>query len=289
VALPGDGKPLPTVLKRFASEGKGTGLVTTSFLTDATPAAFAAHADARSQQKDIAAEMLRQRPNVLLGGGAKGIPLADDAKAAGYEVVTDRAGLHAVKAAAGGHTLGLFGVGPMCYEYAYLSKTKTDYDQIPHLSEMATEALRLLAAEPKGFFLMIEGGCIDKACHSNDLPRAIHETIEFDKTVRLAAEWAAKRGDTLLLVTADHETGGLKVVAGKGKGQLPEVTWESKKHSGANVPLLAPSSGPAAVKGTLDNTDIFRLMTGTLVSPTVYKPPVGVMPPPEPAAAAKDD
>lgn len=312
VALPGDGRPLGTVLEQAAAQGKGTGLVTSSYLTDATPAAFAAHARLRSLQKEIAAGMLRVRPNVLLGGGPKPVsppstktagtqaatdkevlvevkpavsapkvPImtADEGKAAGFQVVTDRVGLEAVQAAAGGHVLGLFGLGPMCYEQLYLTKAKKDYDKLPHLSEMAASALRLLSAEPKGFFLMIEGGCIDKACHSNKLAEAVQETIEFDKTVRLVAEWAAKRTDTLVLVVADHETGGLKVTAANGQGQLPDVKWASKKHTGANVRLFAQGPGSDAVKGTLDNTDIFRILTGTFTSPTVYRPAVSATPP----------
>jgi alkaline phosphatase len=311
VALPGDGKPLGTVLEQAAAQGKGTGLVTTSYLTDATPAAFASHARLRSLQKEIAAGMLRTRPNVLLGGGPKPaappsvkivgtqaatdmvaevkpavsapkVPImtADEGLAAGFQVVTDRVGLEAVQAAAGGHVLGLFGLGPMCYEQLYLTRAKKDYDNLPHLSEMAAAALRLLSAEPKGFFLLVEGGCIDKACHLNKLAEAVQETIEFDKTVRLVAEWAAKRTDTLVLVTADHETGGLKVTASNGQGQLPDVKWAGKVHTGANVRLFAQGPGSAAVKGTLDNTDIFRILTGTFTSPTVYRPPVSATPTP---------
>jgi alkaline phosphatase len=324
VALPGDGKPLGTVLEQAAAQGKGTGIVTSSYLTDATPAAFASHARLRSLQKEIAAGMLHTRPNVMLGGGPKPaappsvkpagtqaatdkevlvevkpavsapkVPImtADEGKAAGFQVVTDRVSLEAVQAAAGGHVLGLFGLGPMCYEQLYLTKAKKDYDNLPHLSEMAMAALRLLSAEPKGFFLLIEGGCIDKACHVNKLAEAVQETIEFDKTVRQVAEWAAKRTDTLLLVTADHETGGLKVTAANGQGQLPDVKWAGKVHTGVNVRLFAQGPGSDAVKGTLDNTDLFRILTGTFTSPTVYRPAVSATPAPAPPVAEteKDD
>jgi alkaline phosphatase len=318
VALPGDGLPLATALEQAAAQGKGTGIVTSSFLTDATPAAFASHVRLRSLQKEISAGMLSTRPNVLLGGGPKPasppavktagtqaatdkagsaevkpaasapkVPImtADDGKAAGFQVVTDRVGLEAVQAAAGGHVLGLFGLGPMCYEQLYLTKAKKDYDNLPHLSEMAMAALRLLSAEPKGFFLLIEGGCIDKACHVNKLAEAVQETIEFDKTVRQVAEWAAKRTDTLLLVTADHETGGLKVTAANGQGQLPDVKWAGKVHTGVNVRLFAQGPGSDAVKGTLDNTDLFRILTGTFTSPTVYRPAVSATPAPAPPVA----
>lgn len=275
VAIPGDGKPFETVLKMMADQGKMTGLVTSSYLTDATPAAFASHVKNRGGQIEVIAGYLGQyKPNLLMGGAATDKKATfDAAQAAGYTVVKNREELKALKAAPGAHVLGLFGTGPMCYEYDYATKAKNDYDTLPHLSEMATAALDILAAEPKGFFAMIEGGCIDKACHANNLPRAIAETIEFDKTIKIVMDWAAKRNDTLVLIVADHETGGLQVTKDNGEGKLPGVKWTTgSSHSGANVILFAAGPGSEKVAGTLDNTDIFRLMSGTFTSPTVYRP-----------------
>jgi alkaline phosphatase len=213
---------------------------------------------------------------------------AEAAIQAGFTVATKRAELLAIKPAAGDHTLGIFGTGPMCYEYDYQTKAKNDYDTLPHLSEMAMWAVESLSANPKGFFVMIEGGCIDKACHGNQLPQSIGETIEFDKTVKLICQWAANRDDTLILVLADHETGGLKVTANNGQGQLPTVTWVSKSHTGVNVPLFATGPGSEVITGVLDNTDIFRLMTGTFTAPTVYHPQTATSPADEEQAADKD-
>lgn len=278
VALPGDGAPLKTVLEQAAAVGKRTGIVTTSYLTDATPAAFAAHVKDRDMHREIAVDFLKtSRPDVMLGGASKKkkVPLTqEDGKAAGYRVVRDREGLRAAVKEGGGPLLGLFGSGPMCYEYDFVVTTRKDYDQLPHLSEMTTAALDLLGREPKGFFLMVEGACIDKASHQNQLERAVYETLEFDKAVQKAAQWAATRKDTLLIVTADHETGGLNTLKNNGKGRMPDVKWSGASHSGANVRLFAMGAGSEAIAGLLDNTDVARLVLGTFTAPTHYIPPV---------------
>lgn len=289
VALPGNGQPLPTVLEAAAKAGKRTGLVTTAYITDATPAGFAAHVKLRSMNKEIAADYLeRTRPNVIFGAGLspkENLFAPDSVKAAGYLFVNDRQGLLGLDPAAGSHYLGLFNVGTTGYEYDCVSGKRQDCNTQPHLSEMARKALDILSREPKGFFLMIEGACIDKASHKNELERAIGETVEFDKTVKLVADWAAQHPDTLILVTADHETGGLKVSEGQGAGQMPKVTWSSKGHTGVNVGVYALGPGAEQVKGVLDNTDVARIAGGTFTGPTRYLPPVAAEAAPVPAAA----
>ena len=217
--------------------GKATGLVTTSTITDATPAAFAAHADARSNTTEIANDLLTQtRPNVLLGGGGNGMTAAG-AEAAGYTVVQDRNALLALDTNATTYVSGQFGGSYVPYEYDGLGN-------LPHLSQMAATALDILDNDPDGFFLVIEGGRIDHAGHANDIQRGVRETAEFANTVQLVLDWAAGRTDTLVLVTADHETGGMNVVADRGAGVAPDVTWTTTGHTGVNVPIYAWARGP---------------------------------------------
>ena len=135
-----------------------------------------------------------------------------------------------------------------------------DYDTIPHLSEMTSAALRVLDNDPNGFFLMVEGGKIDWAAHDNILELTVFETLEFDRAFRAAMSWAEDREDTLIVVTADHECGGLKVVKNNRRGFMPEVFWGSKDHSGANVPIYAAGQGAREFVGTIDNTDIFKIL-----------------------------
>ncbi len=271
-AIPGDSSELKTLLEYFRDSGKVTGLVTTVYITHATPAAFGAHETSRDNYDKIADDYrLQTKPNVLLG--SDGIALEDDGKikehgvtvsefeAAGYTAVTDRAGLLGIDPNMTKYLLGYFDTpessGYMPYE-PYPSN-------LPHLSEMAATALDILDNEPNGFFLMIEGGKIDEAGHDKDLIHNIGETIEFSNTVQVVLDWAKKEGnkDTLIIVTADHETGGLKVTKNNGTGVLPNVTWSTKDHTGANVPVYAQGENAYLISGVMDNTDMFFVCTCT--------------------------
>ena len=277
VAIPGDGKPLKTVLESFADKGKMTGLVTTAYITDATPAAFASHTEARKNHADVVTGYLKTvRPNLIMGGGDsdKAANLTGQTiQAAGYQLITDRKGLAALQPAPEGHVFGLFGPTNMPYEAdkiaAATQPARAALLEMPSLSEMTQAALKTAAAQPKGFFLMIEGGLIDKAAHANDTARMVPEVVEFDKTVKVVMDWAANRTDTLVLVVADHETGGLKVLQGNGQGRLPQVAWTTSSHTGTNVILYAWGVGADKVAGVLDNTDIYRLMMGTFTASSV--------------------
>lgn len=250
MAYPGDGSELETLLEHFSKLDKSTGLVTTSYLTDATPAGFGAHEPSRENRAQIAADYLAQtRPNVLLGGGGDGLS-ETAARAAGYLLATNAASLIEISDfSEGQHVAGLFGSGPMPYVYDGLG-------DLPTLPQMAQCALSFLSKDPDGFFLMVEGGRIDHACHANDLVRCVAETLAFDEAVRAATAWAAGRSDTLILVTADHETGGLSVLADNGPGVLPEVSWSSGGHTSTRVPVYATGVKAECVTALSDNTEL---------------------------------
>jgi alkaline phosphatase len=254
--IPGDSNDLLTLLEFYKARGRVTGLVTTSFMTDATPAAFGAHETSRTNYEQITDDYRFQtQVNILLGGGGNGMT-SQKFKDLGYTVVTDAVGLLAVDTNSTYHLSGQFGTGQMKYEADGMG------DQ-PHLSDMALTALNIVDDEPNGFFLMIEGGNIDHAGHSNLTKANIFETVEFNKTVRMILNWAAGRGDTLVLVTADHETGGLKVLTNNGDGNLPTVSWSSTNHTAANVPVYAWGVNAEAIYGIMDNTEMFGVCTAT--------------------------
>jgi alkaline phosphatase len=265
VATPGDGHELPTLLEYYKGQGKSTGLVPTSYMTDATPAAFGAHEPTRSNRSQIANDYFTtSRPNVLLGGGDNGMTLAA-AAAAGYAVVTDAAGLSAVNTNATSYLSGQFGSGQMAYEYGGVGTQ-------PHLSQMTSVALDVLDNNSNGFFLMVEGGNIDHANHSNDMTRMVREMKEFSNTVQTAMNWAAGRNDTLIIVTADHESGGLAAVTDGGANNNPGGTWKTTGHSLEDVPIYAWGPNSEAAAGFMKNTDLFNLSKG--IEPPSAKPPV---------------
>ena len=249
------GKDLPTILEKYAADGKSTGLVTSESLGGATPAAFSAHTPSRKNYAEIYRSYYeKNRPNLLLGGGWQ--QPEEDATKAGYKIVRTRAELFAVDPAKTSHVAGRFSPASMPVEFDYRIRADGRYDRIPHLSEMAAASLEFLASNDKGFFLMIEGGLIDHAAHRNDLVRTIYETLEFDTTVREVLRWAAGRNDTLVIVTADHETGGLAVTKGGRAGELPEVTWSTGGHTKSRLPLYAWGVGAEKFTGQIENTDV---------------------------------
>jgi alkaline phosphatase len=218
VGMGNDGKiPCTTILELAKAGGKVTGLVTTSGITDATPASFAAHVTHRSDEASVAEQELRLGVDVLMGGRKQfflpetsaggmrkdGRNLLDEARVDGYAVVATADELKQVQK---GKILGLFNMGNMSFE---IDRGKT---KEPSLAEMTAKALQILSQGRKGFFAMIEGGRIDHASHRNDAAATIKDTVAFDDAVGVALDFARRNPDTLLIVTADHETGGMALI-----------------------------------------------------------------------------
>jgi len=248
--IPGDGSELQTLLEYFKQKGKAVGLVTTTPITHATPAAFAAHEPSRYDYNNIAEDYLTQtKPNVLLGAGEHGMsPQA--AKDAGYIVVLDLNELQNLDTEQVSMVSGQFGD-----DIPYETKWKGN---LPHLSQMTETALKILDNDPDGFFLMVEGGKIDWAGHDNNFPDIVGETIEFENSIQTILKWAGSANSTLLIVTSDHETGGLKIIKNKGKGKFPDVTFSSKNHTAAEVPVYAWGKRAKLFTGRMDNTNIHK-------------------------------
>jgi alkaline phosphatase len=273
-------EPIKTILEYLQEEGKATGLVTTVPVTHATPAGFGAHTENRNNYEEIADDYLNQtRPNVLFGAFyANGRGMTETkAKQADYMVAQTREQMHHIVWSADQNPtkevfiVGLFSPDEMPWEYDYYNphrilfpeEKKSDspgYDEVPHLSEMTAASLSLLGNDPDGFFLMVEGGKIDWACHDNIIEHCVFNTLEFDKAFQVVLNWADDQDDTLILVTADHECGGLRVVKNRGKGFMPEVFWGSTKHTGANVPVYAIGLGAEKFVGVIDNTELFTII-----------------------------
>jgi alkaline phosphatase len=211
------GTPIKTILEIAQRQGKSTGLVTTSGITDATPAAFASHALNRSMEDKIAVQELEHKVDVLMGGrkanflpkSAAGSKRTDErdllreAAQAGYRVVGTTQELNRVQS---GKVLGLFDPGNMAHEL-----DRNDTEQ-PSLAAMAHKTFTLLAKNPKGFFTMIEGGRIDHAAHRNDVAGVIHDSLAFDDAVCAAMDFQRHHPRTLLIVASDHETGGMAII-----------------------------------------------------------------------------
>ena len=225
-----------TVLEDAEATGKATGLVSTARITHATPAAFASHIDHRDKENEIAVQMLLDHDvDVLLGGGKRhflskqdggkredGRNLIEEAKKKGYTVAEDANGLDSAKE---GKLLGLFNDSHMTYEL------DRDLTKEPSLAEMTEKALDVVDKKDKGFFLMVEGGRIDHAGHANFPAENIHETLAFDDAIKIAKEYAEDNEDTLVIVSADHETGGMSIGANGTYGFNKDVIRNVKRSS----------------------------------------------------------
>jgi len=264
IKLPGDGSELYTLLEYFRDMGKSTGLVTSDMMTGATPAGFGAHNVSRADITDLANDYLNQtRPNVLFGGGGYGMSVSA-AQYAGYTVISNKSGMSNLNTETESMVSGQFGDGALPYEY------DGNFGSSPHLSETTTKALEILDNNPNGFFLMVEGARIDHAAHENNIQRDIFEVLEFNNTVLAALDWAATHSDTLVLVTADHETGGLTVVKNNGANAFPTVTWSTAGHTGVYVGIYATGENAQLFTGTQDNTHIYGKITSTTNDSVVY-------------------
>jgi alkaline phosphatase len=264
ISVSSDSAKLLTILEAARERGLSTGLVTTTMITDATPAAFAAHVTARNDQANIAAQLLENRVDVLLGGGkAFFIPksepgsrrpdelnLIEKAKAEGYMFVETRKALEEAK---GDKILGLFRP----------DKFYGDPPE-PSLPEMAAKAIEVLSQNEKRFFLMVEQEGIDEGSHDNRINTMIKALQLFDEAVKVGLDFALQDQHTLVIVTADHETGGLNIDRGTLDEREMQVVWNSTHHTGQAVPLFA--FGPHALRftGLKDNTEIPKLFAELL-------------------------
>jgi len=255
-----DQKPYRNLLEAAQEMGKKTGLVATSTISHATPAAFGSHINDRGKEQEIAAQILEHDIQVLLGGGRSHWlaenrqdkrDLLAEAKEKGYRIVTD---LQQMEEAEGPYVLGLF-----------QDSSLTTFSPEPSIGQMTRKAIQLLSRNKKngtvcpffggeknrGFFLMVEGSQIDWACHANNPENSVKQTLLFDLAVREAAVFALHDKHTLVVVTADHETGGL---ANLGE----EVKWGGGGHSAADVPVYAFGPGSELFTGVMDNTEVAR-------------------------------
>ena len=229
VGISASGVPQMSLLKHMAARGRQTGLVVTKAITDATPAAFYAHNKNRYDARNIAVDLLAAGCRVVIGGGEGLISPAQQAQ---------------LRAA--GTLLKLRGK-----EHCDPASRRGDF-----LSDSVAEALSVLEKYPHGFFLMVEGSQIDTAAHANDLEELVQETLDFDRAVGVVLRWMKAHPDTLLIITADHQTGGLSILGGSTEKGEVKASFSTTQHSGVAVPLYATGAGAAHFGGIQENTDL---------------------------------
>lgn len=257
LGLTPDNRRLTPFTELARQTGRGVGLITSDALTGATPAGFYAHVDTRGSYQGVADDAARCGYEILIGNAngrpwftpkAQGGQRADtrdllaEMSAAGYSLFEDPAGFGQVPADK--RALG------------FLAKGTLDPEQC--LAQLTETALARLAKNEKGFFLMVECALTDAGGHGNKPDSTVRGTLQVDWAARAAVAFAATRGDTLVLVTADHETGGLTSSIANPPGGKLVMNYATTSHTAIPVRLFAYGPGAHLFKGAVDNTDIAK-------------------------------
>ncbi len=268
IGLNTDSLPLQNIVEFVSQYGLSTGVVATSSITHATPASFYAHTKWRNMEEDIAKDLVKSEIDFFAGGGIKffnqrkdGLKYLDSLKMHGFEVDTT--------------SLPLQFKSDPAKKYGFLlaSKelSKTASLRNNFLANATQMAIDHLSKNKNGFFLMVEGSQIDWGGHANDAEYLINEVLDFDKALKVALDFAKKNKNTLVIVTADHETGGFTLAAGKESYEDEDTynnispTFATGGHSATLVPVLAFGKGASKFVGFQKNTDIFDKMKETFV------------------------
>lgn len=241
--------PLYSSLYYAGQNGKATGIVVTCPLTHATPADFYAHQISRKMYDEIALDMLAADIDVLIGGGRQNLEQRADGQSLsrqfadkGYDVVYTEADLlksNSPKILA-----------PLADIDMPIASERGDY-----LPSAVEKAIEVLARDTNGFFLMVEGSQIDYQCHNNNGEEMIREMLDFDRAIGKVLDFARKDGNTLVVITADHETGALSIINGDFATGHVECKFNKPDHSGVPVPVFAFGPGAERFAGVQQNID----------------------------------
>lgn len=278
LGLDEDNKILENFTEIIDRYGYVSSLISTSEITHATPAAYASHVDLRWKTDEISLQMMDSNVMTILGGGrhfflpedlggkrSDGLNLLEQMESSRM-VMTEKKELDSFDHSDLGKVVGLFA------DEALRDKEKPENHVFePSSSEMLNFAInrseKFNENGCKGFFIMLEGSQVDWAGHANDLNYLKREMQDFDEAVELALDYATQNPDTLVIATADHETGGLLIESSSPTDYTaPEVKFSFNtgigygSHTGVPVPVYAYGPGSENFTGTLDNTDIFYAM-----------------------------
>ncbi len=266
-----DTVPVVTILEIVDRAGWSTGVVATSSIQHATPASFYAHTNSRGNYEEIARQLVYSPVDFFAGGGTKffndredGLNYLDSLQAEGFQVNTKDLSVSSLKAD---------------QKYGFLlapdGMPKAQEGRGDFLPKATQMALNRLSKDQDGFFLMVEGSQIDWGGHANDAEYVIEEMKDFEKALGVAMDFAEKDGNTLVVVTADHETGGLSLSAATvfGRGDYTKITpsFSTGNHSAALIPVFAYGPGAEQFMGIYQNSDIFGRLLGAIGKKAMMK------------------
>jgi len=248
------GNRLPIITFDLIKEKYHTAIISNGDITDATPASFYAFRPERSMGEGIALDFLESDVDILLGGGVKSFANRNDGQnifealqKKGYRTATN---FNAIDTISGSRFVILD-------DSAVVSKRKGRGD---FLSRSLNKSLLAFSKSKSPFFVMLEGAQIDWGGHSNDLEYVVTEVLDFDQTIGEAIKFADKNKETLVLITADHETGGLSLIDGDIRTGYVHGSFSTGDHTGILVPVFAYGPGAEEFRGVHQNTELNKLL-----------------------------
>lgn len=258
VGVDASGRSLKTICELAKQAGLATGVISTCRIYDATPATFSVENEDRNDSDKIAELYLNSNIDFVLGGGNDHFTNRKDGKEllpmlekGGYKIVKSMDSLQQIK---DGKVFAVVAE----HDMPIARKRGDDLWKSTHKS------LELLSKNEQGFFLMVESAMIDDFGHANKLPEMMEETLDFDRTIGKTLEWATSHPSTLIIVTADHATGGLTLTEGELAKATIKGYYSSGHHDGVMVPVYAFCSGAKEFTGVYDNTDLCKKMEKAL-------------------------
>ncbi|MCE7054833.1 alkaline phosphatase [Algoriphagus sp. AGSA1] len=245
-----DGKPLRNLPDILVDFGFSSGIITTDKLTGATPAAFYAHHPERDDSEEIAAFLPKSKLNLFIGGGADNFAFeVENLKAEGFTLVESLEEL-------AGDRVGYFA--------AQGSLPKMLDGRGDYLLKSTNAALNFFEQKQSPFFMMVEAANIDSGGHANSTSMIVSEMLDFDEVIGEVIRFADEHPGTLVLITADHETGGVSLPQGDVASGKVELGFHSDDHTGIMVPIFAYGAHSGDFRGVYENTEVFHRIIGLI-------------------------
>lgn len=249
IGMNSDSIPVPSILEILSEKSMKTGVVATSYITHATPASFVAKNINRNNYEEIATDFAKSdKVDLLIGGGRKHFTERKDGTNLIEQMVSEGWNYY--------DTLTNIDVNDKIMILASDGHLPSYPSRGNFLPDASVIALEKLSKSENGFFLMVEGSQIDFAAHNNDSTYLVNEMLDFDNTINKVLDFAEKDGNTLVIVTADHETGGLSMIDPNGRYTETYFKFSTGSHSPLLVPLFAFGPGSENFSGIMENTDI---------------------------------
>lgn len=250
IGMNSDSVVVKSILEMAEESGLATGLIATVRITHATPAAFYAHQINRGMYEEIATDMLTSGVDFFVGGGRSNFEMRNDSlnysdslRNANYNIVYS---IDSVEAPV------LLPFGALCADVD-MPKASERGNFLPNAVDLA---IKSLDARNDGFFLMVEGSQIDYQSHANDTDGVIDEMLDFDRAIRVALEFAERDGETLVVITADHETGGMTIMDGSYADSMVVAQFNTGGHTGTMVPIYSFGLCADKFTGIMENIEI---------------------------------